>query len=301
MSINFQYILEQYGDWLYTRDLSIEMVHNYKNMLGVFFRWLQSQNISYVKAITNQHINNYFEHLQTRSNKRSQAGLSTSHLNSNFSAVDKLLEYLHLVGLDNAPLPTGFRLFVDKQQRIENIHPFTQEEIKLLQAEIPNSYPYLNFKRKEAKHEQLKLIFVLFYGAALRRAEGIKLTINDIDFDRHTIFVQKGKNYKDRIIPMNEGIYKALQHYIYNFRNLQRVNHNRLFIMSYSTILDGLKHLQEISPNEEIKKKKLTPHILRHSISTHLHQNGMSIENISKILGHSTLNTTQIYTHIINK
>lgn len=301
MSANFRYIQEKYEEWLDTRDFSDAMVSNYKNMIGIFFRWLQSQSISHVKTISNKHIDNYFEHLQTRSNKTMQGGLSTSHLNSNFVAIDKLLEYLHQMGMDNAPHPTGYRLFVDKQQRIENMHPFTQEEIKELQAEIPNSYPELNFKQREAKHEQLKLIFVLFYGAGLRRAEGIKLTINDIDFDRRTIFVRKGKNYKDRIIPMNEGIYKALQHYIYNFRNLQKVAHNRLIIMHYNSLLDGLKHLQEICNNEEIKNKKATLHLLRHSIATHLHSNGMGIENISKFLGHSSLDTTQIYTHIINK
>jgi integrase/recombinase XerD len=301
MSTNFNYIQEQYGEWLDTRDFSDAMVINYRNMIGIFFRWLQSQNINHVKAITNKHINDYFEHLQTRPNKTTQGGLSTSHLNSCFVAIDKLLEYLHQMGNDNAPHPTGFRLFVDKQQRIENIHPFTKEEIKLLQNEIPNSYPELNFKQREAKHEQLKLIFVLFYGAGLRRAEGIKLTTNDIDFDRRTIFVRKGKNYKDRIVPMNDGIYKALQHYIYNFRNLQKVAHNRLFIMHYNSLLDGLKHLQEICPNEEIKNKRAILHILRHSIATHLHQNGMGIENISRFLGHNSLDSTQIYTHIVNK
>jgi len=201
----------------------------------------------------------------------------------------------------SAPLPTNYRIATDKNQRINNIQPFTQEEIKTLQANINNTYPHFTFSQRERKHEQLKLIFALYYACGLRRTEGYKLTVNDINFDKRTIFVRQGKNYKDRIIPMNDSIYKALQHYIYNFRNLQKPKHKRLFLNTTGTLNKSLQDLQKICNSEEIQNKKLTLHILRHSIATHLLQNGMSIENISRFLGHSSLEATQIYTHIINR
>ena len=301
MSQNYQSIHKEYIIWLETLGFSDGLVYNFKHRTVDFFEWLESNNIYHITQLTQQHITKYFEHLQTRPNKIWQGGLSVSHLNQSFAATDKLMECLHQLGMNSAPLPTGFRLFVDKQERINNIEPFTQQEIKELQAHITDTYPHLNYTDRELKQEQLKLIFVLYYGCGLRRAEGYNLRLNDIDFDNKTIFIRQGKNYKDRIIPMNESIYKALQNYIYNFRNLQKVKHKRLLIHATVTLHRSLKELQATCNSEAIKNKRLTFHILRHSIATHLLQNGMSIENIARFLGHSSLDSTQIYTHIINK
>lgn len=298
MNQHYQSIHKEYGLWLETLGFSDGMVYNFKNMAAVFFNWLEKNNISSITRLTQKHVKNYFDYLQARPNMLWPGGLSLSHLNSNFTAIDKLLECLHQLGMNGAPVPTGFRLYIDKQQRIKNIEPFTVAEIKELQDNIPNAYPNLEFEQKEAKIEQLKLVFVLYYGCGLRRAEGYNLKLNDIDFDNKTLFVRQGKNYKDRIVPMNAGVYKALQHYVYNFRNLQKVKHRRLFINAIGTLYNNIKVLQATCNNPAIKNKRLTFHILRHSIATHLLQNGMSVENIARFLGHSSLSSTQIYTHL---
>jgi integrase/recombinase XerD len=267
-----------------------------------FFEWLLENQITAIVQLQDQHIKSYFHHQQTRPNKYSNTGtLSVSQLNHSFTAVDKLLEFLHQTGMHQAPSPTNYRMKVDKQERIEKINPFTQAEIKTLQATINNTYNNLPFTEREAKHEQLKLLFALYYGCGLRRMEGYRLTLNDIDFDRKTVFVHQGKGYKDRIIPMSEGVYKSLQAYVYNFRHKQRVKHKRLFVDPIHAITQSLKDLQENCDSEAITNKRLTFHILRHSIATHLLQNGMSIENIALFLGHSSLASTQIYTHIIDR
>lgn len=105
---------------------------------------------------------------------------------------------------------------------INKILPLTQAEIKELYSNIENTYPKLSFLDREIKHYQLKLIFALYYGCGLRKSEGYNVTFDDVNFENRTVFVRQGKNYKDRIIPMNEGVYKALQDYIYNFRNGQK-------------------------------------------------------------------------------
>jgi integrase/recombinase XerD len=301
MNSNFTEIQKEYTNWLDTLGFSNSVVYDYKFRIRDFFEWLDTQGINQINQLTAKHIKAYFDYLQTRPNKRKGTGLSVSHLNHNFIAVDKLCEFLHQMGAKNTPTPTKYRLKVDKELRINNIDPFTQQEIKTLHANIENTYNHLTFIQKEAKHEQLKLIFALYYACGLRRTEGYNLTIKDIDFDKRTVFIRQGKNYKDRILPMNEGVYKALQHYIYNFRNLQKVNHKRLFIHHTTALSRSLKELQQTTQNEAIQSKRITLHILRHSIATHLLENGMNIENISRFLGHSTLDTTQIYTHIINR
>ncbi len=309
MNEHFKTLENEFALWLNTLGFSHSIEYGYKLNAKELFEYLHKNNIIHIKNLTQKHVTSYFDYLQTRPNKRRTGGLSPAHLNKNFDAIDKFLEFLHQTGMQTAPSPLNYRIKTDNQLRISNIQTFTQEEIKELQAGIKNTYPNFTFTERERKHEQLKLIFALYYACGLRRTEGQNLQIKDVDFDRKTIFIRQGKNYKDRIIPMNRKVYEALQDYIYNFRNLQtcaersrsKVKHNRLFISGTYTLNKSLQDLQEISDNNRIKAKNLTLHILRHSIATHLLQNGMSIENIALFLGHGSLESTQIYTHIINK
>jgi integrase/recombinase XerD len=291
---NYNTVKNEYAVWLNTLGFSGGVVTDYRDRVKDFFEWLQAKNVKQINAVKQKHIENYFDYLQVRKSKRANRALSVSHLNHNFLAIDKLCEFLHQMGMNTAPTPTNYRIKPDKEQRIKNIQPLTKEEIKALQSNIDNIYSQLPFKHREAKQEQLKLIFALYYGCGLRRNEAYKLTVNDIDFDKKTLFVKQGKNYKDRIIPMNTGVCKALENYIYNYRNLQKVKHKRLFLSTTGTLNNSLQALQKLTDID----KKITLHILRHSIATHLLQAGMSIESIALFLGHSSLESTQIYTHL---
>lgn len=298
MNNSFKEINKQYKTWLDTLGFSEGTIYDWKDRVRDFLEWLETQSISQIKQLTQKHVSQYFTYLETRPNKRRKGQLlSVSHLNHNFIAVDKLLEFLHGQGMQNAPIPTNYRLPVDKDERIRKIETLTQAEIKTLYNAIEHTYPTLNFIKREQNHYQLKLIFVLYYGCGLRLSEGLKIRFQHIDFERRTVFVEKGKNYKDRFIPMSAGVYRDLQDYIYNFRNKLKRPHNRLFLKS--NLNKMLKILQNVCDDEKIKQKRLSMHVLRHSIATHLLQNGMNIENISQFLGHSSLESTQIYTHLI--
>lgn len=303
MNTSYREINQQYTAWLDTLGYSSGVVNDYNARIRDFLKWLETHTeaVSRIDRLKQKHINQYFEYLQSRPNKRRKGHLlSVSHLNHNFIAVDKLLEFLNGQGMKNTPIPTNYRLPVDKDERIRKIEVLTQNEIKELYNAIEYTYTTVNFIQREQNHYQLKLIFALAYGCGLRLSECLKIRFQDIDFERKTVFVEKGKNYKDRIIPMSAGVYKELQNYVYNFRNKQKVPHNHLFLRANKNNLNKmLKHLQNVCENEEIKQKRLSMHVLRHSIATHLLQNGMNIENISQFLGHSSLESTQIYTHLI--
>src|SRR5690606_10606112 len=86
----------------------------------------------------------------------------------------------------------------------------------------------LPFLEREAKQQQLKLIFALCYGCGLRRMEALKLTAKDIDFDTKTLFVKQGKGYKDRIVPFNANVCNTLKEYVYNFRNSYKPTHHHI-------------------------------------------------------------------------
>jgi integrase/recombinase XerD len=205
------------------------------------------------------------------------------------------------MGMKNAPATLNFRLNPDDEQNVDKIIPFSVEEIKELQNAIPLTYQQYDFKLQEQSHKQLELIFALCDGCALRRMEAYNLTAKDIDFERKTLFVRQGKNYKDRIVPISDNVCNILKDYVYNFRNLLKLDHSRLFVNSLSGLHKSLKKVQKATKNEQIQSKRLYFHVLRHSMATHLLQNGMNIENISRFLGHSSLVSTQVYTHIVNR
>ena len=301
MNKNYSAIVEKYTAWLEVLGYSNSLVYNFKFRICDFFNWLENKQIQNINQLTNKHINEFYHHLKTRPNKTFKGRLlGAGQINTCFFAVDKLLEFLHQYGMTTAPAPTNYRLKIDKQERIRPLDILTQQEVKMLYHCIPKTYPRMSFKQRQEKHYELKLIFALCYGCGLRKTECYNLQIQDVDFDKKTVFVKQGKYNKDRVVPMNAGVYKDLQDYIYNFRHRLKLNHNRLFVLSKPMLWGKLKHLQNHCQDENIKAKRLTPHILRHSIATHLLENGMSIENIALFLGHSNLDTTQIYTHLIN-
>jgi integrase/recombinase XerD len=302
MNDHYKPILEQYALWYDTLGYNAKTKKRYKGIINQFFEWLEAKNINHITVLNHNHIKAFFEHVQAVKSKKTGETYSIIHLNDIFFAVDKLCQFLTEMGMNNAPTPLNFRIKIDqKQLDIDNIHPFTIDEIKELQNAIPNTYQNLNFAERQAKQYELKLIFALCYGCGLRRMEAYNLTAKDVDFDRKTLFVRQGKNYKDRIVPMNDNVCDTIKDYIYNFRHRLKLKHNRLFIHSLSNIHTELKEVQQATNNPQIQAKRLYFHILRHSIATHLLQNGMDIESIARFLGHNSLISTQVYTHIVNR
>ena len=300
MNTGYKAIAAQYVTWLDTLGYGNSLINGCKTRIHVFFEWLESRKVENISQLTTQHITEYHRYLETRPNKRFKGRLlGVAQINRCAYAVDRLLEFLHQYGMTGAPVPTNYRMKVNRDERINKLEVLTQQEIKTLYGCIPDTYPKQPFEERQVKQYELRLIFALYYGCGLRLSEGYNLRIQDVDFDKKTIFVHQGKNYKDRIVPMSAGVYRELQDYVYNFRHRLKLKHHRLFVYDGQTQHLRLKYLQSICNDENIKAKRLTLHILRHSIATHLLQNGMSIENIALFLGHGNLDSTQVYTHLI--
>ena len=305
-SINTHYkaILEQYVLYFDTLGYNPKAGNRYASVIIPFFDYLQRNNINHISLLNHQHIKTYFEYVQTIKSLKTKKAYSISQLNEIFFAVDKLCQFLIDMGMNTTPSPLNIRIKFDCQQKsIDNIIPFSIQEIKQLQKAIPltyQNYPNYNFQLRHQRHKELELIFALCYGCALRRLEAYNLTAKDVDFDKKTIFIHQGKGYKDRIVPMNENVCSTLKDYIYNFRHRLKLPHNRLFVHSPGELHKSLKEVQKATNDEQIQSKRLYLHILRHSMATHLLENGMAVESIAKFLGHSSLVSTQIYTHIVN-
>jgi integrase/recombinase XerD len=168
----------------------------------------------------------------------------------------------------------------------------------LTQAEIQEIY-------RHTKTLQERAILALAYGCGLRVSELVQCNIEDIRLREHILIVPKGKGNKSRTIPMSKTIVKDLSNYFFKVRLQQESKDHRAFIlhsrlrrMQKGTYNKILQKLIERTKNQAIKAKQISIHNLRHSIATHLIEQGIPVEKVREFLGHSLLESTEIYTHI---
>ena len=132
-----------------------------------------------------------------------------------------------------------------------------------------------------------RIMVRLLYATGVRVSELVNIRKKDIDFDRCTIKVF-GKGAKERIVLVPETVVKEMYDYAASLNN-----DDRPFDLTPRTVQRDIKLLARRAKIN----KNVTPHKLRHSFATHMLQNGGNVVAIQKLLGHSSLNTTQIYTH----
>jgi len=128
----------------------------------------------------------------------------------------------------------------------------------------------------------------LVYSAGLRSAEAVGLDLADVDFDREQLHV-RGKGGKERIVPLGEEAGHLLAHYLHEARpTLARGAENALFLSARGRRLD----------TSTLRRVFAHPHRLRHAFATHLLEGGADLRTIQDLLGHSSLSTTQLYSHV---
>jgi integrase/recombinase XerC len=129
----------------------------------------------------------------------------------------------------------------------------------------------------------------LVYSAGLRSAEAIGLDLGDVDFEQELVHVRRGKGAKDRIVPLGEEAGALVARYLREARpQLARGAENALFLSVRGRRLDT-STLRRLAPH---------PHRLRHAFATHLLEGGADLRTIQELLGHSSLSTTQMYSHV---
>lgn len=166
-----------------------------------------------------------------------------------------------------------------KQEKLPNV--LSKEEVKNL---INNT--------NNVKH---RCIVELLYSAGLRRGELINLKINDIDSSRMLIRIEGSKGNKDRLTLLSETLLKNLRSYFKLWRPETYLFESPNKGQYSGTSIE--KIIKKAAKNAKIRKN-VTPHTLRHSFATHLLEAGTDLRNIQTLLGHSSISTTEIYTHL---
>lgn len=165
-----------------------------------------------------------------------------------------------------------------------------------IQKKLPTVLTREEVKRllESAPTQKSRLIMMMLYSSGLRVSECCSLKVNDLEIAQKVGWVRDGKGGKDRIFILSEGIIEGLRNYI------NRKNTEHIFTNKAGTALTP-RNVQKIVATSAKRAgigKIVSPHTLRHSFATHLLESGESIRKIQELLGHSNLQTTQIYTKV---
>lgn len=308
-SSNYKYLEQSFKEWLDLLGYAERTVKGSPIQLRELFHHLEQKNITHITQIKPRHLSDFLRHLKTRTNLTHGGGLSTSSINSYITSINLFVRYINQTEKHLLDFLTK-RL----ENQVEERTILTKEEIKTLYESTYEPY----HGNSPAKAQRDRVILAIFYGCGLRKAEGSNLDLSDIDLIKRTVFVKKGKGNKQRYVPIAQQHCEDIRQYIeegrywflqdnqsaWHVRKGKQKTHTdsqALFLNAQGKRMQNfdyrLKHLKEKSGINQT----FSTHSLRHSIATHLLQSGMPIEEIAKFLGHSSLESTQIYTHIIKQ
>lgn len=252
-------------------------VRNYNYFLKKFIDYLEMiyNGTVYPEEITVQDIESFLYGMK-------EAGLAPKTRNIMLGVIRSFLKYC--VKMDLIAKNPAEKLEPIKFTTKERCH-LTEEEFRRLIA--------------QATHLVMRTLFITLYNTGLRIAEARNLKIEDVKLDLKVIKVIEGKGKKNRTVPINDTLLGVLKDYIENIRKPQHPSD--MFFATPKTGAVSNQYANEYL-NVITKKagltKKVSCHILRHSFASNLVKKNVNIVSVQKLLGHSSLKTTSIYTHV---
>lgn len=286
--MNWQSILEDFRNFLkLEKNLSENTANAYLSDLKKLIKFFKENNLDEYSVLKkNDLINEFIRNESKKINSSSQSRLISSLKRFfNFMILEKYI--------DENPL--------------ENIsHPRLGSKlpVTLNINEIDSMIEYYSFNKINNKLRN-KSIIELLYSCGLRVSELIQINISDI-FKTESLLKVLGKGNKERFVPMSDQAKNFLNEYINYERNQVQAKRGFEDILFLNNRGKRLTRVMIYNIIEETRKKvgikkKISPHTLRHSFATHLLENGADIVSIQKMLGHSSITTTERYLHVTKK
>jgi site-specific recombinase XerD len=240
-----------------------------------------------IEDMTVKKVERFFEALAKRKGKTTGQVLSQATLRDYLTVLNRFAKYLRKTEQGNLEIGVSFR---GREQKAITI---------LSKAEIEKLYQVCDDSLLGMRD---RAMLAVFYGCGVRRNEGTQLEVKDVLPDKNLLYIRKAKGGRQRYVPMIGKVKKDILQYVQIARPVLINNYStdRFFIGIRGRPLGGqslYERLRSLLKRAEIKKS-VGLHSLRHSIATHLLSNGMALSEIAKLLGHRSLESTQIYTHL---
>lgn len=278
--VQFDDLKTNFKLWLERLGYASSTIKHHIYALNLFLNFLSDQNIFYLHQIKGKHILAWQHHTEKQaiSAKTFQQRLGTLRV------FDRFLE-----AFGYAPILTV---------KLKSIPDIRSQRIILSQSEVKSIYNQTDQSLQGFKD---RAMLAIYYGCGLRASEGLFLQLKDIDFKSNLLQVRKSKTYKPRYVPMSQAVLEDISDYLEYARPLILKKKSDFVLVhssgGYKTSAGFNKRLKELQEKAGITKQ-VTLHGLRHSIATHLLENGMHLEQIRQFLGHYSLEVTQRYTHL---
>jgi site-specific recombinase XerD len=257
------------------------------NGAGEFLQCMEAQGKGELAALTTQDVHAQVAHWHERPGRRGST-LSAYTIDGYVFSLRLLFDYAERHGLirHGSPL-AGLRL---PRPRGRRRYCCTREEITQLYAACGS-----DLRRRALLH--------LLYGCGLRRSEAVALNVGDVDRRAGLLYVRRGKGGRRRAVPLSQGVSAGLSAYLGRDRpQWTTAKSGSAFLLNdWGRRMRGTtlaRHVAVLVKGAGLEKKPITPHVLRHSIATHLLAGGMAVERVRDFLGHVCLETTQGYTRV---
>lgn len=280
--MNIQEAIQQYEIYLeFNENRSKRTIHAYLADIQNYSTWLNDQGISSIEQISPRIIQQYIN-LKNESLKSS----SCARIASSVSSFHRFLNYKYDL--------------LDPSKNIER--PKTAKELPIYcsEDEINRIMNYFSNSDQDILYHA---IFELIYGCGLRISECLELKTSQVNLEDSFLRVT-GKGNKERIIPIPQLTLTVIKKYFFEVRQHWIKKGEKLFFINEKgnrIRCEKVEHMLKYICQQVNILKPVTPHKLRHSYATHLLNHGTDLRVIQELLGHSSISTTEIYTHVDQK
>ncbi|MBQ4634354.1 MAG: tyrosine recombinase XerC [Bacilli bacterium] len=272
--------IKEFLDYLeYERKYSLYTVDNYDKDITDFKDFLESKNISKFAKVEYQIIRDYLVFLYNQNYKNKTICRHISSLRSFFKFL-----------LANKYIKTN---------------PMTLITNPKVEKKLPNFLYYNDLEKLLETPDQTnivgirdELIIELFYSTGVRVSELVNIKVSDIDFSKKSIQIF-GKGKKERIVLFGDRTLELIKNYLNN----SEFNHEYLILNQRGKKITerGVRLILEKVVRNSGINNRVTPHTIRHTFATHMLNEGANLITVQELLGHETLATTQVYTHVSNE
>lgn len=274
---------DRYLEYLeYQKHYSHYTVDNYKEDLDDYFAYLNREEISYLD-IEYSDIRLYLMYLKEE--KKEKASTIGRHL----SALRSFYRYLASQG----KVDSNLFLLISAPKKEKNLpRYFEYNELEEL-FQVPDLTTPLG--------QRDRLILELLYATGMRVGELVEINVNDLDRSQRQILVRTGKGNKQRMVLYGEYAAEILDLYLKEgYQELRKGEEKALILNNQGRRITtrGVRYLLSNLIKKTSLHKNISPHMIRHSFATHLLNEGCDIMSVQELLGHASISSTQIYTHV---